>query len=259
MTLNYAIATGELCALAASVPITCQLRGKANQALLILGNLLTVGLLGPSALYQINQSFSFPIDTLCAGIALASGGWILGSSRHIGQWLARMLTMAQFDQLTGAYNRHVGYRLLESSRTQDGLLLIDIDHFKQFNTNYGHSGGDQVLKIVCDRIRQALSLSRRKDYPIRWGGDEILVVVRGCSYQQTLEIAARIIEKVRQPIRLHNQLDLAVTVSIGVTIGSPEDSVERKLERVDRAASKAKSSGRDCYCGEWPSGRPRPI
>ena len=264
MLANYAIALGESAIILGVFLISWKLRKSVKLKLLILCNSGSLALLGSSSIYQISLTLR-PTWGKCAGItcgffSLLSGCLLIRYSLRVSEWARRTIRQATYDQLTGALSRHKGHELLSQSTTTDGLLLIDIDHFKQFNAAHGHSTGDAVLQIVCDRIAQTLrgrkgpnSVDRQPDAPIRWGGDEILVVISDCDWNQTLAIAQRIIENIQLPARLHNGLTLHITVSIGATVSKPTDTVERKLERVDRAVFKAKDTGRNKVCGEWPS------
>ena len=264
MLANYAIALGEITSILCGAAISWRLRKSVRWQLLVFCNLGCLALLGSSSVYQISLALDADWGHIagisCAVFSLASGLFLARYSLSISAWAKKTIRQATYDQLTGALSRHRGHQLLSESNTTDGLLLIDIDHFKQFNAAHGHSVGDMVLKVVCDRIAQTLrgrkgpnSVDRGSDAPIRWGGDEILVVISDCDWNQTLAIAQRIIENIRLPAQVHNGLTLHITVSIGATISRPNDPVERKLERVDRGVFKAKDTGRNKVCGEWPS------
>ena len=120
------------------------------------------------------------------------------------------------------------------------VLLLDIDHFKQINDEYGHSTGDKVLKDFALTIRKALD--RTKPF-IRWGGEEFLVFCPHLSMQEALEFA----EKLRCLVAEQPLGGVDVTCSIGVAIWHGRvDSFQALFKRVDQALYMAKDAGRNC-------------
>jgi diguanylate cyclase len=161
------------------------------------------------------------------------------------------------DALTGIGNRRCfDLALVEhSERAAAGeielcLLLIDIDHFKKFNDNYGHRIGDQVLKVVGGQMKQ---LSRGTDIAARYGGEEFALLLVGAP----MEIAMRRADQLREALAnnyLRNKAtgDLygQVTVSIGVAKYRMTDNVETFVGRADAALYEAKGSGRNRVIAE---------
>jgi diguanylate cyclase len=161
------------------------------------------------------------------------------------------------DALTGIGNRRCfDLALVEhSERAAAGeielcLLLIDIDHFKKFNDNYGHRIGDQVLKVVGGQMKQ---LSRGTDVAARYGGEEFALLLVGAP----MEIAMRRADQLREALAnnyLRNKAtgDLygQVTVSIGVAKYRMTDNVETFVGRADAALYEAKGSGRNRVIAE---------
>ncbi len=123
-----------------------------------------------------------------------------------------------------------------------GLLLIDIDCFKQVNDQHGHNIGDRVLKMVADTLRSNL---RDSDIVVRWGGEEIVVLLRDIVAAETIAIA----EKLRSLIeRSHLPLAesmLRVTVSLGATLLRSDDTLESAIQRADALMYQSKSGGRN--------------
>lgn len=158
--------------------------------------------------------------------------------------------MATTDELTGLVNRreamtHLSDCWAAGERHGDPLscILIDIDHFKNFNDMYGHSVGDLVLKGTAETLR---STARRAELVARIGGEEFLVV---CS-RSTEEMAAVGAERLRQAVEAnlvrYGNLKLQVTISLGVAERTPEMCESDDLIRtVDRALYTAKNAGRN--------------
>ncbi|KJR42509.1 diguanylate cyclase [Candidatus Magnetoovum chiemensis] len=154
------------------------------------------------------------------------------------------------DQLTGLYNRRYLDEINRSLCAQTvrrktilGIMMIDIDYFKQVNDNYGHDVGDLVLKRTAAIIKSAV---RESDIVIRYGGEEILALLVDCNENIAIEIA----EKVRQRIEKEEiQVPCGVlkkTVSIGVSeYPKQDDKFWQCVKLADTALYKAKEDGRN--------------
>ncbi|MFO8023995.1 GGDEF domain-containing protein [Thiohalophilus sp.] len=158
---------------------------------------------------------------------------------------------AQTDSLTGLRNRHwLNEKLPEFLQQKEGgyslcsLLMLDIDHFKQFNDQYGHLAGDRVLQSVANIVRDNL---RDNDAAIRYGGEEVVLVLPDTTEQNAFVIAQRLRDFIRvNEVRNHDgNLLPPVSVSIGVYTIDRGDTTEQVLSRVDSALYKAKKAGRD--------------
>ncbi len=159
------------------------------------------------------------------------------------------------DQLTGLYNRHflfdvAAQRVARALRHKYDLwlLMIDIDHFKSINDNYGHPAGDKILTQVA----ATLSLDNRvEDIAARFGGEEFVVIFDPCNDNDALLKAQRILRKVE---RLQPE-GITVTISIGMAKLTAEDAeFGRLLKRADDALYKAKENGRNqvLFCDTLP-------
>ena len=156
---------------------------------------------------------------------------------------------ASHDRLTGLANREMlsgeVERALASSRRTDqcvGLLLIDLDHFKNVNDSLGHEAGDQLLVAASARFS---SVVRAEDLIARLGGDEFVVVLRGLAgIEEALVQAQRVVEAVRSPLPIDGR-DIYVTASIGVTVSTPDSTGGDLLREADTALYRAKEEGRD--------------
>lgn len=120
-------------------------------------------------------------------------------------------------------------------------LMIDIDHFKQINDNYGHPVGDSVLVALAQVCREAL---RSEDIFCRYGGEEILVLLPGVDEKVALMAAERLRSKVEQ-IRIPQHPEIRVTVSGGVSGGTISEDFRELIARADEALYRAKESGRN--------------
>jgi diguanylate cyclase (GGDEF)-like protein len=174
------------------------------------------------------------------------------------------------DPLTGLYNRHYleahlpgelrrSQFAINQSKDKHALkqdllcLLIDIDHFKRINDDYGHIAGDKVLAAFAQILKEVF---RQTDLIIRWGGEEFLVVCRHSSREELPLLAERCREMVAStPFDIDTQSPISITCSIGFSILPPEkmESFDAAWERtftvIDYALYAAKLSGRDGWVG----------
>lgn len=142
--------------------------------------------------------------------------------------------LARTDPLTGLANRRA---LLEAMAWRErgqsvGLLMLDVDNFKQVNTHYGHPGGDRALIFVAECLRQSC---RAGDLPARLGGDEFAVLVLGADEDGMAALAARLLDTVRR--------GNTVRISVGWAISAASD--ECLLRDADDALAAAKRGGKD--------------
>jgi diguanylate cyclase (GGDEF)-like protein len=139
--------------------------------------------------------------------------------------------LARRDPLTGLANRRA---LLEAAACPGrvGLLLLDVDDFKRFNTEHGHPGGDRALVGVADSLRRAV---RADDLPARLGGDEFAVLARNACENGMAALAERVMRTVRT--------DGVARVSAGWAIGAGD--ADALLLAADRALADAKRAGKD--------------
>jgi diguanylate cyclase (GGDEF)-like protein/PAS domain S-box-containing protein len=124
-----------------------------------------------------------------------------------------------------------------------GILFLDIDHFKDFNDNYGHDIGDKILKIVSNNF---ISNSRAFDLYGRWGGDEFIAIIKGIN-EKYLENLGNRIRTLIEHSSLQYKGDLIhVSVSIGATIAKNGDTMNEMIKRADKLLYKSKEKGRNC-------------
>lgn len=160
---------------------------------------------------------------------------------------AHYADLAMTDPLTGVRNRRGMYQLLEQlqqTKEQDiGLLLVDIDHFKQVNDTYGHEVGDHILQhvasVLCRSVRQEHHTP--KDVVARWGGEEFLVLIRTQDVELLQQVGQRMLTTLND---IETPLP-KVTISIGVAQLSEVKSNAELLRLVDRRMYQAKEAGRN--------------
>jgi diguanylate cyclase (GGDEF)-like protein/PAS domain S-box-containing protein len=153
------------------------------------------------------------------------------------------------DALTGLANRrllleHLDHALLQADRTgsQLAVLFCDIDRFKLVNDNLGHQVGDELLRVIGDRLRRAV---RSGDTLSRFGGDEFVVLLEGvASPDEAVEVADAILDALRDPITLSAGHEVVATVSIGVALSEYGKSRDEMLHDADVAMYQAKERGR---------------
>jgi len=167
----------------------------------------------------------------------------------IDRTIEELTSYAMYDQLTELPNRRYldsflnnrfrEYKVLERPFA---VVMMDIDHFKIFNDNYGHDAGDEVLKMVAKDFKSAF---RKSDLVGRWGGEEFLAILPGITSErlQTIADGARIL--VQQSKLKYNQTDLHVTISVGATLIKEKDTVKSVINRADKALYMSKENGRD--------------
>lgn len=156
--------------------------------------------------------------------------------------------MALRDPLTGVQNRaaldSALPREVELSSRQHAplsLMVLDLDNFKRFNDEYGHSFGDAVLKSVADATANTV---RRSDLLFRFGGEEFVVVAAHTTTEGATLLAERIRENVMGLATIRG-IETRVTVSVGVATLRNDEHADDLFERADQAMYRAKQNGRN--------------
>ena len=161
-----------------------------------------------------------------------------------------------YDPLTGLYNRRYLDenidRIMNSLSRSDGMLsilMVDIDHFKDYNDEYGHLQGDTCLKNIAEAILN--SIERADDFVVRYGGEEFAIVLPNTDKTGALHVTNTMIENIKALELLHENSPVSdkVTVSIGVTNGIVKHThkAEDFLRRADEMLYKSKQNGRNMY------------
>jgi diguanylate cyclase (GGDEF)-like protein len=161
--------------------------------------------------------------------------------------------LAMHDPLTGLPNRTLALdraeQMLARARRQDipvAAIYLDLDGFKHVNDTFGHAAGDELLRIVADRLRGVI---RESDTAARLSGDEFLMLVEGSSLDAGAELVAdRILDVLRQPYEPQGAITrrLTLTASLGVAMGV-RASADELVRDADLALYDAKAAGRNRY------------
>lgn len=164
-------------------------------------------------------------------------------------------TVAYLDPLTGLSNRrHITMAIthvmqeMEEFGTRAGLLVIDVDEFKEVNDKFGHSAGDEVLKMVAETLTHAL---RPQDLLGRWGGDEFLVLARGVDVATLKILGERCRRLIEASAVLAGGERIATTVSIGGALMERGKPAQWAFDRADGLLYSGKAIGRNqCTVGD---------
>lgn len=169
--------------------------------------------------------------------------------------------LSQRDGLTGLYNRsYLELSLDENVKRAEktgralSFLMLDIDHFKNFNDTWGHQEGDRALELVARVVRDSL---REQDVAARYGGEEFSVILSGAG----LPIANIVAERIRKSCETRSLslgAEKTLTVSLGIALFHPGDTPASLIRRADEALYRAKKLGRNRAEVETPApGAPR--
>ena len=191
----------------------------------------------------------------------------------------QMLTQqSSTDGLTGLANRRSFDQSLDTewqragrSLTPLSLLMVDIDHFKNFNDHYGHLAGDECLRRVAAALGSGVR--RAGEVVARYGGEEFVLLLPGADHAQACDAAQNCLDRIHQEAMPHaaSPTSRQVTVSIGVATVVPDATVDAKLlvNTADAAMYRAKTGGRARYeiatQEDWeidqdtPRSRPAPL
>ena len=176
-----------------------------------------------------------------------------GKLADLQEQIAKLQALVRTDELTGLYNyRFIAENLpLEMERSRRSfaplsLILLDVDHFKAFNDQWGHEAGNRALVHLADIVKQSL---RKLDYACRFGGEEFLLILPNTDLPQATKVAERLREfLVASSFALEDGRVHKLTASLGVDmyLGKDYETPEQFLQRVDELLYKAKGSGRNC-------------
>jgi diguanylate cyclase (GGDEF)-like protein len=187
-----------------------------------------------------------PPDPDELAVRLEIAGRILELYDELAVKNARLIDLATIDELTGVKNRRrfrEDHELLFAQATRHGselsILMLDIDHFKQYNDTFGHPAGDEVLRRFGKLL---LASVRGHDVVARYGGEEFVVLMPGTGTFEAFEVAERLTRAIASepwPLR-------PVTASIGVATSCGEtSSAADLLEGADQALYRSKKAGRN--------------
>jgi len=162
-----------------------------------------------------------------------------------------MERLAFLDQLTQLPNRRFLEMSLQTALSEYevhgdslGVLMIDLDRFKEINDSFGHTCGDRALQEMAKTLTGSL---RPTDTVGRWGGDEFLAIVRNVNSKFLKELAERCVTLAEQTSLISNRGSLiALSVSVGGTLAHPGATAEELIQRADELMYRCKAKGRRC-------------
>jgi diguanylate cyclase (GGDEF)-like protein len=196
---------------------------------------------------------TFLIFNVCFSSLLA--GWFsYHAYEQINQLITKLNELSVTDKLTGLFNRRYFDMGLDREfafsarfKTPLSMLLIDIDHFKNYNDNYGHHAGDICLKHVAEALEN--NLQRKTDFVARYGGEEFVIILTDTREKEAVRVANRIINTIRELKIIHEHSPAApiVTISIGAATmtATPQDAPQELIVAADKALYMAKNNGRN--------------
>lgn len=171
----------------------------------------------------------------------------------INKLLSKTIHLATYDPLTNVYNRATYIRKMDKllrkrKMNQPGLLLLDLDNFKQVNDQFGHREGDKILIETARILKQEVESN---GFVVRFGGDEFAVVLYDAKEETIQQTANSILEKIRH-LKYVDKVTIdrwsVLSVSMGGAICIHPDESERSLfERADKALYQSKNAGKDQY------------
>lgn len=168
--------------------------------------------------------------------------------------VSELSELVHTDTLTGLSNFRYLMQALEQEmeRTRrtghaTGLIMMDLDHFKKVNDQWGHDVGNQALILAARLIRAAV---RKMDAPCRYGGEEFAIILPATDHHQTIQVAERIREMIEDTPLVFDQQELSLTASFGVDIYNAKvgGGVEEMIKRADSFLYQAKQEGRNRVC-----------
>ncbi|MEK5232920.1 GGDEF domain-containing protein [Lysinibacillus sp. FSL K6-0232] len=166
----------------------------------------------------------------------------------INKILSKTMQLATFDPLTGVYNRAAYVRKLDKlirkrKKKMLGLLLVDLDNFKQVNDQFGHAEGDSILIDTAKILKQIV---KNSGFVVRFGGDEFAIVLHHATEQHMQQMANAILTQIRAARYKGKQWSI-LSVSIGGAIYQSGDTETSLFMRADQALYQSKHAGKDQY------------
>jgi diguanylate cyclase (GGDEF)-like protein len=173
---------------------------------------------------------------------------------HVKELNLQLQDMSMRDALTGLYNRRYLTGLLAELAKRDDawhrvhmlVVMMDLDHFKNINDLHGHAAGDAVLQYFAELIRKC---SRQNDVPVRWGGEEFVLLCAGMNLEQGVELCTRIRQLAHASDFVWQDRKIPLTCSFGMALFPLHPDLPPEwnwsVQMADAALYAAKSAGRD--------------
>jgi diguanylate cyclase (GGDEF)-like protein len=219
-------------AISARFPLAISFAAKAILGLISIASIIAPGLVA------ISVSETFFLLILCHFL-IAMFVQVFAKERAE----IRLIHLLETDPLTQIHNRHWFFSHLPTVPAPgDSFIIIDIDHFKQVNDNFGHAVGDQVLVATAETMAESLSVGT---ILARVGGEEFGLYVKSTSLDGTIQQAERLRSAVEALALQHEGKHIPVTISLGVATATERVEMQTLMCNADRALYAAKANGRN--------------
>lgn len=176
-----------------------------------------------------------------------------GLYRSLSETHRKLLESSARDGLTGVFNRAYfderfarEFAMASSADHPLSVLLVDVDHFKQYNDSFGHLAGDECLKQVAKALSNRLR--RQGDFVARYGGEEFVAVLPGCGAQAAEEVGNALraaVEKLAVASQSGRSAQVTVSIGLACTLTDAPDTAPTLLRLADAALYRAKALGRN--------------
>ncbi|WOC14639.1 GGDEF domain-containing protein [Pseudochrobactrum sp. MP213Fo] len=207
----------------------------------------------PAGVIGISLSLVLPLITAfpTLSVAFIRNAQLATALSDLEKAHLELQTRSKLDFMTGLYNREAFFDMMRNvrSRVDNGaLLLIDADHFKNINDQYGHTVGDRALKLIAFALQ---NVTRKGDLVGRVGGEEFCVYLPHASRAAAISVGERIrIEIENTPFYISQDKVEPLTISAGGAMAQKADSNSQIFSRADHCLYEAKNQGRNCIIFE---------
>lgn len=197
------------------------------------------------------------LATILFGVVCTAFGFMRKAAKKMISQQYLLEELATIDTVTGIYNRAEITRKMEAEwqryrraapKTDSfALLMLDLDHFKRVNDNYGHQVGDKLLRLVAHRL-----LGELRAYSVigRYGGEEFIALIPDINHNEARQVSERLLRLMSGTKFDVMEHHLEVTVSIGFAVAEPTDiNLDALIKRADDSLYEAKDRGRNCVVG----------
>jgi diguanylate cyclase (GGDEF)-like protein len=175
--------------------------------------------------------------------------WIIKPMKELYNTAHHLEEIAYIDYLTKVDNRRSFFekaaKMIGLARRNHfiiSILMVDIDFFKNINDSYGHEAGDEVLKVVSQKISKTI---RESDLVGRIGGEEFAVLLVNCNKENLIKVAEKIRKVIEETIVDYKGNKINITISIGAYVSKENEHLEDMLQKADELLYKAKENGRN--------------
>ncbi|MDH5518292.1 MAG: sensor domain-containing diguanylate cyclase [Gammaproteobacteria bacterium] len=209
----------------------------------IISDLTVVGVLPYTRVYFHSAEIGVTLEAAILALALTKNMKMRELLRLKSEKLACVDPLTSLDNRR-SFNQSIASIMPDILEQDKNLcvIMLDVDKFKSINDSYGHLIGDQALQLIAKRIKQQL---RQNDMAVRWGGEEILLVLPDINIADASLLADRIRDSIgREPFSI-DEINLTITISLGLAELNGQQDIDELIYDADQALLKAKQSGRN--------------